>query len=56
MNALLAFPGYEARMGFPGYEAHMGFPAPYQGDFKRKCVSPIKLTAPNVDRLITPEK
>ena len=22
------------------YEARMGFPAPYQGDFKKQCVSP----------------
>ncbi|MYA54728.1 hypothetical protein F4X88_00400 [Candidatus Poribacteria bacterium] len=28
-------------MDFPGYEvSRVGFPAPYQGDFKRKCVSP----------------
>ena len=31
---------YEARVGFPGYEARVGFPAPYQGDFKKQCVSP----------------
>ena len=33
---------YEARVGFPGYEARVGFPAPYQGDFKRKCVSSVE--------------
>ena len=25
------------------YEARMGCPAPYQGDFKRKCVSPMNI-------------
>ena len=35
MNALWAFTGHE-----PGYECRMAFPAPYQGDFKRLCVSP----------------
>ncbi|MCY3724923.1 MAG: hypothetical protein OXG97_22120, partial [Candidatus Poribacteria bacterium] len=40
------FPGYEVRMDFPGYEvSHVGFPAPYQGDFKRKCVSPTYIIA-----------